>query len=131
MSLISVISTVLSVILFFKVWRMCDDVKRIADSMCGPQDGVATDMLNARIVAGDKTAINDLRKAMLNEFQTIAKNAQGIDEEDYSRIYGTSIASQIAEIKAKYSKLYKAAHSELPKEISRIKTAEDLWSFID
>lgn len=37
-ALISLAGSILSIILFFKVWRMCDDVKRIADAVAPHND---------------------------------------------------------------------------------------------
>lgn len=129
-AIISLICSILTIILFFKVWRMCDDVKRLAEHFCGTEQN-NVDSFNARIAAGDITATSDIRKKLLSELQKISKNAQGMLDEDYEKMYGASIETHITSTKNKYEKLFKAAGQDFPKDIAKIKTIEDLWNLFE
>lgn len=125
-SFVSLLCSIATIILFFKVWAMCNDVKKLTEHFCGSEQS-NVDSLNARIVAGDSTATDDARKKLLSELQAVAKNARGMVSEDYERIYGKSIEAHISQIKGKYEKLFKSAGQQMPNDIARVKTIEDLW----
>ena len=126
-----VIVAVLSIILFFKVWGMCNDVKKLTNHFCGDADNGLDDDIKARILAGDKSASNEVKKKLVAELRAIAKKAQGMLEEDYVRLYGTSSSSDIGDVIKKYRKLYSEMGAEFPKEFAKVKTLEDLWDLFD
>lgn len=122
-----VIVAVLSIILFFKVWGMCNDVRKLTNHFCGEADNGLDDDIKARILAGDKSVDNDVKKKLIAELRAIAKKAQGTLEEDYIRLYGTSSSSDISDIMKKYKKLYSEMGAEFPAEFAKVKTVDDLW----
>lgn len=132
-TIITLVSAILQIILFFKVWGMCNDVKRMASHFCGEEDpnaGIVEDY-NARIAAGDKSIEKDARKRMLEDLKAITKKAQGLVEEDYERIHGSTTSKDIAAVKDKYQKIYSKLGATFPAEIAKVKTIEDLWELFD
>ena len=132
-TIITLVSAVLQIILFFKVWGMCNDVKRMASHFCGEEDpnaGIVEDY-NARIAAGDKSIEKYARKRMLEDLKSITKKAQGLVEEDYERIHGSTPSKDIAAVKEKYQKIYSKLGVAFPAEIAKVKTIEDLWELFD
>ena len=132
LTIITVIAAVLQIILFFKVWRMCNDVKRMTTHFCGEEEptSVAEDY-KARIAAGDKSILADAQKRLFSELKGIAKKAQGVMEEDYVEKYGSTPDKDIAAVIEKYQKIYSKLGVSFPTEIAKVKKLEDLWELFD
>ena len=56
-SIITLVAAVLQIILFFKVWGMCNNVKRMTSHFCGEEKDAED--FSARIAAEDKSVGND------------------------------------------------------------------------
>lgn len=63
-TIVSIVVCVLNIVLFFKVWGMCNNVKRIAEYFCGDEYSKST-------IDIDNGA--NARKAMVAELKVIAK----------------------------------------------------------
>lgn len=123
MAIVSIIYGILNIILFSKVWVMCDDVKRLTHHFCGSEDN--------NILAIDIASGKDARKALVSKLKSIAQKAQGLVIEDYIRIYGTEPNSEIRNTMEKYKKIYKNLGETFPEDLAKIKSLEDLWDMFD
>ena len=128
-SIITFVAAVLQIILFFKVWGMCNNVKRMTSHFCGEEKD--EDDFNARIAAEDKSVGNDVRKQLLSELRAVMNKAQGMVEEDYERAYGSTPDKDIFTVLEKYQKIYSKLGEPFPKEIAKIKSLDDLWEIFD
>lgn len=121
-TIVSIVVCVLNIVLFFKVWGMCNNVKRIAEYFCGDEYSKST-------IDIDNGA--NARKAMVAELKVIAKKARGIYAEDYENKYGVNPNKEISDIIKKYKKIYESLGEQFPKDIDNIKTLDDFWEKFD
>lgn len=124
------ITSLLTLILFFKMWGMCNDVKDLKEHFCGKCES-NIDTLSARISSGSITAEEDIRNYMVSEFEEIVKKSQGITDEDFVNIYGVSSNDMISGTKNKFEKLYNKMGKSLPSEFDKVKSIDDLWELFD
>ena len=120
--IVCIIFGVLNIILFFKVWGMCNDVKRMADHFCGSDYTPKYNFSSVDLADG-----KDARKAMITELKDIAIKARGIYIEDYEAQYGVNPNTEIANIIKKYRAVFDSLDEKFPKDMEKIKTLEDLW----
>lgn len=123
---VCIIFGILNIILFFKVWGMCNDVKRMADHFCGSEYAPKYNFSSVDLADG-----KDARKAMTTELKNIAIKARGIYKEDYERQYGVSPDTEIANVIKKYKEIFESLEENFPKDLEKIKTLEDLWEKFD
>lgn len=121
-TIVSIVVCVLNIVLFFKVWGMCNNVKRIAEYFC-------VDEYSKSTIDIDNGA--NARKAMVAELKVIAKKARGIYAEDYENKYGVNPNKEISDIIKKYKKIYESLGEQFPKDIDNIKTLDDFWEKFD
>ena len=95
---VCIIFGILNVILFFKVWNMCNDVKRIADHFCGTDYKPKYNFSSIDLADG-----KDARKAMIAELKEVAMKSRGIYIEDYESQYGVNPNTEITNIIKKYN----------------------------
>ena len=124
--LVCIIFGILNIILFFKVWGMCNDVKRMADHFCGSNYAPKYNFSSVNLADG-----KDARKAMITELKSIETKARGIYIEDYEKQYGINPNAEIANVIKKYKEVFESLDEEFPKDIEKIKTLEDLWEKFD
>lgn len=125
-SVVCIIFGILNIILFFKVWGMCNDVKRLADHFCGSEYSPKYNFSSVDLADG-----KDARKAMITELKDIAIKARGIYVEDYTKQYGVSPDTEIANVIKKYKEIFESLGENFPKDIEKIKTLGDLWEKFD
>ena len=125
-SVVCIIFGILNIILFFKVWGMCNDVNRLADHFCGSEYSPKYNFSSVDLVDG-----KDARKAMITELKDISIKARGIFIEDYEAQYGVNPNTEIANIIKKYRAVFDSLDEKFPKDIEKIKTLEDLWEKFD
>lgn len=123
---VCIIFGILNIILFVKVWNMCNDVKRMADHFCGTEYKPKFNFSSIDLVDG-----KDARKAMIAELKEIVKKSRGIYIEDYERQYGVNPNAEIANIIKKYKGVFSSLDEKFPKDFDNIKTLEDLWEKFD
>lgn len=146
--IISIVSSVLSIILFFKVWKMTNDVNSISEfvySIACIQEELSNKQkeskmdntkLFATINADKNNADVILRTLIVNEFIAIIKTVEKQVEENikinYNGEYITPnayVEIQYKSVKDKYSKFYKAIGKELPQDIASL-SADSYMSVI-
>jgi hypothetical protein len=127
LSFVAVVICVLQVILFFKIWNACDNVKRLTDHFVG-EDGVEEANFNNRIAAGDDSVESSIRKELARDIEKLCKQSEGATEDDFARIVGKTPEEAISELKAKYKGLFGKLNKPVPTELSKLKTIEDLWN---
>ena len=125
--IIIVIFGVLEIVLFFKMWKMCDNVKKLTDHFVG-EEGVEAS-LNNRIAAGDESVESSIRKQLARDIEKLCKQSEGVTEDDFVRIVGKTPEVAISELKAKYKGLFGKLNKPIPAELSKLKTIEDLWNW--
>ena len=130
-SLILLIVAVLQIILFFKVWKMCNNVQALTTKYVEEEPLSITNDFEARIAAGDKDIVNDLRKTLLVELKVIAANAHSNDASVYAALYGNTPQNHIAAVKDRYQTLFSELGETFPPKISEINTVEQLWKLFD
>lgn len=123
---VCIIFGILNVILFFKVWNMCNDVKRIADHFCGTDYKPKYNFSSIDLADG-----KDARKAMIAELKEVAMKSRGIYIEDYEIQYGVNPNTEITNIIKKYKGIFDSLDEKFPKDLEGIKTLEDLWEKFD
>lgn len=123
---VCIIIGILNIILFFKVWGMCNDVKRMADHFCGSEYAPKDNFSSVDLADG-----KDARKAMIAELKSIATKSRGIYIEDYEKQYGVNPNAEIANVIKKYKEVFESLEEKFPKDIEKIKTLEDLWEKFD
>ena len=109
-TIVCIIICALNVTLFFKVWGMCNDVKRMADNFCGSEYAPKYNFSSVDLADG-----KDARKAMITELKNIAIKARGIYKEDYERQYGVSPDTEIANVIKKYQGIFESLEENFPK----------------
>lgn len=139
LSLITIISSILSIILFFKIWGMTNNVNTINElvySIANVQEELSkkqeeTKMDNTKLFATINSDKNNadiiLRTLIVNEFIAIIKSVEKQIEENikinYNGEYITPniyVEMQYKSVKDKYSKFYKAIGKELPQDIATL-----------
>jgi hypothetical protein len=125
--IIIVVFGVLQIILFFKMWKMCDNVKKMTEHFVG-DDGVEAS-LNNRIAAGDETVEASIRKQLAKDIEKLCKQSEGVTEEDFARIVGKTPKEAISELKSKYKGLFGKLNKPVPSELSKLNSIEDLWNW--
>ena len=123
---VCIIFGILNIILFFKVWNMCNDVKRIADHFCGTDYKPKYNFSSIDLADG-----KDARKAMIAELKEVAMKSRGIYTEDYESQYGVNPNTEITNIIKKYKGIFDSLDEKFPKDLESIKTLEDLWEKFD
>jgi hypothetical protein len=123
---VCIIVCALNVTLFFKVWGMCDNVKRLTEHFCEVDEFSA---MKPSLL--DFTSGKEARNALVADLRAIAKKAQGLTTEDYERIYGSNPDTEIAELIAEYKKVYKNLGESFPGDLAKVKSIEDLWDMFD
>ena len=126
-TIVCIIICALNVTLFFKVWGMCDNVKRLTEHFCGVDEFSAIKKPSLL----DFTSGKEARKALVADLRAIAKKAQGLTTEDYERIYGSNPDTEIAELITEYKKVYKNLGESFPEDLAKVKSIEDLWDMFD
>ena len=135
--IVSIIVVILNVILFFKIWGMCDNVKRLTDRFCEGKVNLNTNTTRewngVKVQAILKAAPKDdvVTEDLIGELSKIVEKADGKDEEDYKREYGVTTEEDIAAVLKEYKKLYTSMGEKLPSELAKIKTLEDLWALFE
>lgn len=129
-AIVGLIFGILNLILFFKIWCMCDDVKRLTDHLCGSytsgtnEDGMDEESSLENLYADEKS----VRKRMVEDLHDVAKRAVGVFPEEYASKYGRYPEEELAEVIQKYREIYENIGEPFPKDIEGICTLEDLWS---
>ena len=138
-AIFTVISSILSIILFFKIWGMTNNVNTINElvySIANVQEELSkkqeeTKMDNTKLFATINSDKNNadiiLRTLIVNEFIAIIKSVEKQIEENikinYNGEYITPniyVEMQYKSVKDKYSKFYKAIGKELPQDIATL-----------
>jgi len=127
LSFVAVVICVLQVILFFKLWKACDNIKRLTDHFVG-EEGVEANF-NNRIAAGDDSVEASIRKQLARDIEKLCKQSEGVTEDDFARIVGKTPEEAISELKTKYKGLFGKLNKPVPAELSKLKTIEDLWNW--
>ena len=123
--LLEVIWGILLIILFFKIWKMCNNVQKLADLFVGKPNTNAS--LSSKIAAGDSSAEDALRKQLAIDIEELSKNSVGVTEEDFTRIVGKTPEQAIADLKKQYTELFGKLNKPIPKELEKLHNIEDLW----
>ena len=123
---VCIVFGILNIILFFKVWSMCNDVKRIAEHFCGTDYKPKYNFSSIDLSDG-----KDARKAMITELKDVARKSRGIYIEDYESQYGVNPNTEIANIIKKYKGVFDSLDEKFPKDFESIKSLEDLWEKFD
>lgn len=114
-AIISIVSTVLSIILFFKVWGMCNDVDRI---MCKMTNTVGKEDITVLIIEGKY----DEAEAVLNK--TIAERIARMYKPEYA--YSTeTIDKLLINLFKEYEPYYKKMGRSIP-EILKSTTGSEV-----
>lgn len=124
---VSIAIAVLQVILFFKIWGACNDIRRLSDHFIA-QETIEASISN-RIAAGDDSVESSVRRQLANDIERLCKKCEGITEEDFIRIEGYSPAEAISALKDKYAQLFGRMNRPLPPELAKLETIEDLWEW--
>lgn len=113
-AIVSVASTVLSIILFFKVWGMCNDVDRIMSKVT---DTVGKEEITVLIIEGKY----DEAEAILNK--TIAERIARMYRPDYG--YTTdAIERRLGYIFEEYEPYYKKMGRSIPERLKNTTGAD-------
>lgn len=114
--IVIIIFGILQIILFFKLWEMTNNVKRINNKIekkCG------TDLIweiRKSILKGDKKkAENLLLDEFVNDLRQLLRENNHLTEDD------------ITELKTDYAKYYEQLGGKLPESIQNIKSKEDFY----
>ena len=117
----------LQIILFFKLWKACDSINKLADHFVGVEQLDVS--LNNRIVAGDDSVESSIRKRLARDIDKLCKQSRGVTGEDFILFYGKSPEEAISELKGEYKILFDKLKKPLPSELSKLRTIEDLWDW--
>lgn len=114
--LVVFVFSILQIILFFKLWEMTNNVKRINNKIERTCD---TDLLweiRKSILKGDiRRAENLLSDEFVNDLRQLLRDNNHLTE------------TSIAELKTDYAKYYAQLGVSLPDSIKRIKSKEDFY----
>ena len=114
-AIISIVSTVLSIILFFKVWGMCNDVDRI---MCKMTNTVGKEDITVLIIEGKY----DEAEAVLNK--TIAERIARMYKPEYAYSIET-IDKLLINLFKEYEPYYKKMGRSIPENLKKT-TGDDV-----
>lgn len=114
---------VLQVILFFKIWGMTNDVRKLKETLC--ISGLNDDQLSKKVLKLKYTGKIDEAKKVIDE---------NMENEVFNQLCmrGNDISytqSQVELIIKKYEKYYKMLNCEMPAEIKNIKVGKVVGEF--
>lgn len=123
--IIIIVFGILQIILFFKMWGMTNDVKKMKDEFVGSNSKELREMqLTKAILKEDKNKITDiLFDELFNQLKSYYNDSLSYSGgEDY-------FISKISNLKKKYKEKYFKYGIEFPESINRIEKKEDLDVF--
>lgn len=123
--IVMLIFGILQIILFFKVWNMCNNVQKLTDHFLGNEEVTAS--FSNRIAAGDASVEESIRKQLAKDIEKLCKASEGLTEEDFARINGKTPEQAISDLKEKYKELFDKLNKPIPKELKNLHNIEDLW----
>ena len=114
LAIVQIVMGVLSLILFFKIWGMTNDVRKLRDNIC--TSGLKGEQLSKKMLILKYTGKIDEAKRLLDE---------NLENEVFAQLCtkGNDIGytkSQVEEIIKKYENYYKSLDCEMPAEIKNI-----------
>lgn len=120
-SIVVIVFGVLQIILFFKVWGMANDVKKMKNEFVGSDsEGLRKMQLNKAILKQDKNKITEIL------FEDFFSKLQSYYEDSFEYSGGGDyFASKISDLKNEYKEKYLKYGIEFPESINRIETLED------
>lgn len=111
---------ILQIILFFKVWIMTDDVKKLKNELIGNTDDWT---FRKAVLKGDKTLISKmLFNEMFVEIKEYYNDSSPYAEDVKNKIF----AENISKLKERYEKKYLKYGIEFPEAVSRIEVRNDI-----
>ena len=121
--IISLIWGILSLILFFKIWGMTNNVEKFTKIYIREKD-IENNLLKSRYfkLIGDK---NNLKQNYIKEFMTNVEKSYSIITHDKDATH-LSIAGLVDKLKQQYASI----GEELPSTISNLKTFGDYYTLI-
>ena len=125
--IVIIIFGILQIILFFKVWNMCNNVQKLTDHFLGDEEVAAS--FSNRIAAGDDSVEGSIRKQLAKDIEKLCRASEGVTEEDFARINGKTPEQAIADLKKKYKELFGKLNKPVPKELEKLHNIEDLWNW--
>ena len=114
LAIVQIVMGVLSLILFFKIWGMTNDVRKLRDNIC--TSGLKGEQLSKKMLILKYTGKIDEAKKLLDEnlenevFEQMCTKGNDIE---YTK-------SQVEEIIKKYENYYKSLDCEMPTEIKKV-----------
>lgn len=111
---------ILQIILFFKVWIMTDDVKKLKNELIGGSDDWT---FRKAVLKGDKTLIS---KMLFNEMFVEIKECYKDYTTDTVENKKQLFTDKFSKLKERYEKKYLKYGIEFPEAVSRIETPEDI-----
>lgn len=134
---------ILQLTLFFKIWGMCDNVRKLTNHFVKEdttyENSTVTERtyvsvegkdirarLDKRIAPVYSEAEKDIRKMLLKDLEKLCKASVGATEDGFTRYMGVSPEQAISNLKLKYSDLYKKINKPLPKELDSLNCFEDI-----
>lgn len=114
--LVVFVFSILQIILFFKLWEMTNNVKRINNKIERTCDTNLLWEIRKSILKGDiRRAENLLSDEFVNDLRQLLRDNNHLTE------------NSIAELKTDYAKYYAQLGVSLPDSIKRIKSKEDFY----
>lgn len=114
LAIVQIVMGVLSLILFFKIWGMTNDVRKLRDNIC--TSGLKGEQLSKKMLILKYTGKIDEAKKLLDENlenEVFAQMCTKGNDIEYTK-------SQVEEIIKKYENYYKSLDCEMPAEIKNI-----------
>lgn len=116
LELIAFVFGVLQIILFFKVWKMCNDVRML---------------MNHFVPIKERMDIYDIKQQLRRDLNELNEGSLGMSTEQFIAAYGKTPEQALSEIKEKHAKAFAEIEVSFPSDVQSINTLEDLRNWMN